>query len=139
MSPQVWPYMEVSPTRYRFRVLNGCNARFLRLSFLVDGDDEGRFDDDCDGNRPGRDQIKKREVVEATVVMTDGQAGQQHQAAAAAAAAACLVHAGVWLTVPSVASPSSACRCPTPLRLPSARRRPDHQAGARQGLVANAR
>jgi spore coat protein A len=26
-----WPYLEVEPRRYRFRVLNGCNARFLRM------------------------------------------------------------------------------------------------------------
>ena len=28
---KVWPYLEVEPRRYRFRFLNGCNARFLRL------------------------------------------------------------------------------------------------------------
>jgi len=27
-----WPYMTVEPRRYRFRFLNGCNARFLALS-----------------------------------------------------------------------------------------------------------
>ena len=26
-----WPFLEVEPRRYRFRVLNGCNARFLVL------------------------------------------------------------------------------------------------------------
>lgn len=26
-----WPYLEVEPRRYRFRFLNGCNARFLAL------------------------------------------------------------------------------------------------------------
>jgi bilirubin oxidase len=26
-----WPYLEVEPRRYRFRFLNGCNARFLIL------------------------------------------------------------------------------------------------------------
>ena len=29
---KVWPYLEVEPRRYRFRLLNGCNARFLRVS-----------------------------------------------------------------------------------------------------------
>jgi len=29
-----WPYLEVEPRRYRFRVLNGCNARFLQM-YLV--------------------------------------------------------------------------------------------------------
>ncbi len=26
-----WPYMDVEPRRYRLRMLNGCNARFLRM------------------------------------------------------------------------------------------------------------
>jgi spore coat protein A, manganese oxidase len=28
---KTWPYLEVEPRRYRFRILNGCNARFLEL------------------------------------------------------------------------------------------------------------
>jgi len=28
---KVWPFLNVEPRRYRFRVLNACNARFLRL------------------------------------------------------------------------------------------------------------
>ncbi len=28
-----WPYLEVEPRRYRFRLLNGCNSRFLILKF----------------------------------------------------------------------------------------------------------
>lgn len=28
-----WPYLEVEPRRYRLRLLNGCNARFLILAF----------------------------------------------------------------------------------------------------------
>lgn len=28
---QTWPYLEVEPRRYRFRMLNGCNSRFLIL------------------------------------------------------------------------------------------------------------
>jgi FtsP/CotA-like multicopper oxidase with cupredoxin domain len=28
-----WPYVEVEPRRYRFRLLNGCNSRFLILQF----------------------------------------------------------------------------------------------------------
>jgi bilirubin oxidase len=30
---RTWPYLEVEPRRYRFRVLNGCNSRFLILEF----------------------------------------------------------------------------------------------------------
>ena len=29
---KVWPYLDVEPRLYRFRVLNGCNARFLSLA-----------------------------------------------------------------------------------------------------------
>jgi spore coat protein A len=28
---KVWPFLEVEPRLYRFRILNGCNARFLNL------------------------------------------------------------------------------------------------------------
>jgi spore coat protein A len=28
-----WPFLEVEPRRYRFRLLNGCNSRFLILKF----------------------------------------------------------------------------------------------------------
>jgi FtsP/CotA-like multicopper oxidase with cupredoxin domain len=28
---RTWPYLEVEPRRYRFRILNGCNSRFLVL------------------------------------------------------------------------------------------------------------
>lgn len=29
---KVWPHLEVEPRKYRFRLLNGCNARFLTLT-----------------------------------------------------------------------------------------------------------
>ncbi len=29
---KVWPYLEVEPRKYRFRILNGCNARLLDLA-----------------------------------------------------------------------------------------------------------
>jgi FtsP/CotA-like multicopper oxidase with cupredoxin domain len=32
-----WPYLEVEPRLYRFRLLNGCNSRFLVLKFDKDG------------------------------------------------------------------------------------------------------
>ena len=44
---KVWPYIEVEPRRYRFRILNGSNARFYRLSlsngvpFVQIGTDQG--------------------------------------------------------------------------------------------------
>ena len=33
---RTWPSLEVEPRRYRFRVLNGCNARFLILKIAGD-------------------------------------------------------------------------------------------------------
>ena len=30
---KTWPFLDVEPRRYRFRLLNGCQARFLLLSF----------------------------------------------------------------------------------------------------------
>jgi FtsP/CotA-like multicopper oxidase with cupredoxin domain len=34
-----WPSLDVAPARYRFRLLNGCNSRFLNLAmFVVNGD-----------------------------------------------------------------------------------------------------
>jgi len=34
---KVWPVLEVRPATYRFRVLNGSNARTYRLVLLRDG------------------------------------------------------------------------------------------------------
>jgi FtsP/CotA-like multicopper oxidase with cupredoxin domain len=28
---RTWPYLDVEPRRYRFRIVNGCNARFARM------------------------------------------------------------------------------------------------------------
>ena len=33
---KTWPKLEVEPRRYRFRLLNGCNSRFLILKFSQD-------------------------------------------------------------------------------------------------------
>jgi spore coat protein A, manganese oxidase len=32
---KTWPYLDVEPRRYRFRLLNGCNARFIELRLAV--------------------------------------------------------------------------------------------------------
>jgi spore coat protein A len=31
---KIWPYLEVEPRKYRFRILNGSNARFYRMTLL---------------------------------------------------------------------------------------------------------
>ena len=31
---KVWPKMVLKPTKYRFVLLNGCQSRFLNISFL---------------------------------------------------------------------------------------------------------
>jgi FtsP/CotA-like multicopper oxidase with cupredoxin domain len=42
-----WPVLEVAPARYRFRLLNGCNSRFLNLALrYVEDDDSDESDDD---------------------------------------------------------------------------------------------
>lgn len=33
---RTWPFLDVEPRRYRFRVLNGCNSRFLILKIVTD-------------------------------------------------------------------------------------------------------
>jgi bilirubin oxidase len=33
---KTWPTLDVEPRRYRFRFLNGCNARFLSLKLVLD-------------------------------------------------------------------------------------------------------
>jgi bilirubin oxidase len=38
---RTWPTLDVEPRRYRFRMLNGCNARFLMLK-IVTGDPAAR-------------------------------------------------------------------------------------------------
>jgi spore coat protein A len=40
----VWPFLEVEPRKYRFRMLNACNARFLRLTLVDGGDDAEPLD-----------------------------------------------------------------------------------------------
>jgi spore coat protein A, manganese oxidase len=46
---KVWPFLEIEPRMYRFRILNGCNARILNLdiggaSFWQIGAEGGMFD-----------------------------------------------------------------------------------------------
>jgi spore coat protein A len=47
---KVWPYLEVEPRKYRFRILNGSNSRFYRLglssgqNFIQIGTDGGLLD-----------------------------------------------------------------------------------------------
>lgn len=38
-----WPFFEVQPRRYRFRVLNGSNARFLQMQLSQETQVNGRF------------------------------------------------------------------------------------------------
>lgn len=38
---KTWPYLSVEPRRYRFRILNACNARFLELRIARSSDRPG--------------------------------------------------------------------------------------------------
>jgi bilirubin oxidase len=68
------PYLDVLPTRYRFRLLNGCNTRTLILSLQVDHN--GESDTDCSSgdnrSKAGVDMEPPRQKVPVTVVATDG-------------------------------------------------------------------
>jgi spore coat protein A len=55
----VYPFKEVGPGKYRFRLLNACNARFLRLQFVVE-----------DPAVPGEPLLKGQAVVPAAVTVT---------------------------------------------------------------------
>ncbi|MFC7046699.1 multicopper oxidase family protein [Halobacteriaceae archaeon GCM10025711] len=48
---KVWPYLEVEPRKYRFRMLNACNSRFLGLK-LFEWDEESHTID-LDAPGPG--------------------------------------------------------------------------------------
>ena len=37
---RLWPYLEVEPRRYRFRILNGCNARVLSMALWENTTDQ---------------------------------------------------------------------------------------------------
>ncbi len=60
-----WPRLEVAPAKYRFRLLNGCNARFLNLALFIK---HPRKDEDTRRELPfyqiGADQGFLPEVVE---------------------------------------------------------------------------
>ena len=53
---RTWPVLEVEPRRYRFRLLNGCNSRFLHPQARLRPDDQARGDGaaDVDDRRGGR-------------------------------------------------------------------------------------
>jgi len=38
---KIWPYLKVEPRKYRFRILNGSNARFYTLSLVTPGKQGG--------------------------------------------------------------------------------------------------
>ena len=68
---KVWPYLEVEPRKYRFRLLNGCNARLLDLAlsggprFQVIGTELGFLD------RPQRTRGVTMEPGERLDVIVD--------------------------------------------------------------------
>jgi len=45
----VWPSLEVEPRKYRFRLVNGCNSRFLDLKLVEWDEDSHTFDVDAPG------------------------------------------------------------------------------------------
>jgi FtsP/CotA-like multicopper oxidase with cupredoxin domain len=57
-----WPTMDVAPARYRLRLLNGCNSRFLNLA-LHELDSEGNFVQEIPFYQIGADQGFLPQVV----------------------------------------------------------------------------
>ncbi|KJS29770.1 MAG: bilirubin oxidase [Desulfatitalea sp. BRH_c12] len=57
---QTWPFLEVEPRHYRFRLLNGCQSRFLILSF-----DDPKVDIWQIGNEGGflRSPVQLKEIL----------------------------------------------------------------------------
>lgn len=62
-----WPTMQVAPAKYRFRLLNGCNSRFLNLSlFTVDPQNPQNYTAELPFYQIGAEQGFLPEVVEIT-------------------------------------------------------------------------
>ncbi len=63
-----WPRLEVAQARYRFRLLNGCNSRFLNLALFVVDPTTGRIDPDQEipFYQIGADQGALPQVVRVT-------------------------------------------------------------------------
>jgi len=53
---KLFPFLEVEPRKYRFRVLNGANGRFYRLSLAIDGSAPGSPPEIVDMHQVGSDQ-----------------------------------------------------------------------------------
>ena len=64
-----WPSLEVAPARYRFRLLNGCNSRFLNLA-LVYPDPKG----------PRKNKNKPRQNIELPFIQVGAEQGFLPQA-----------------------------------------------------------
>jgi spore coat protein A, manganese oxidase len=65
---KTWPFLEVEPRRYRFRVLNGSNARFLILRF--DHDDLALWQIGADGGFLPR-PVRRAELLVAPAERAD--------------------------------------------------------------------
>ncbi|MFB6154254.1 MAG: multicopper oxidase family protein, partial [Haloferacaceae archaeon] len=46
---KAWPYLEVEPRKYRFRMINACNSRFLSLKLYEWDENSHTFDKDSPG------------------------------------------------------------------------------------------
>ncbi len=83
-----WPYLNVEPERYRFRLLNGCNARVLNLN-LVALDRKGKVIGEIPFYQIGSDQgllPKVVRIVSGQAVLLPGDGTEPALPAAAPAA-----------------------------------------------------
>ena len=75
-----WPELNVAQARYRFRLLNGCNSRFLNLS-LFRVNSNGTLDGEIPFYQIGAEQSLLPAVVEVKTGFKNGQATADGQEA----------------------------------------------------------
>ena len=63
VAASAWPELEVAPAIYRFRLLNGCNSRFLNLS-MFRLNKKGKFNKEIPFYQIGAEQSLMPQVVE---------------------------------------------------------------------------
>ena len=71
-----WPEMRVAPARYRFRLLNGCNSRFLNLSLKYTTRSRGRREDSCGSGSRTLPTRGSGDAGEPGLVCTNGGRGR---------------------------------------------------------------
>jgi len=82
-----WPKLDVAQAKYRFRLLNGCNSRFLNLALFVVNPATGRIDKtrEVPFYMIGTEQGALPKVVKISTGFATPAAGERHGAGDVAA------------------------------------------------------